>query len=100
LNRARFVAAARDEFLAEVRYYADAESGLGGRFTRAVEEAVALAAAFPNAGFPSPSNTRRVLVQGFPFSIYYRSEDEGIVVFAIAHHARRPGYWTSRTGDR
>jgi toxin ParE1/3/4 len=99
LKRATFVTAAREEFLAEVSYYAGAEPRLGTRFSQAVEEAVALALAFPDAGVPSPSNTRRVLVKGFPFSIYYRSEAEGIVVFATAHHARRPGYWVTRTGD-
>jgi plasmid stabilization system protein ParE len=98
LTRARFVVPARNEFLAEVAYYAAAEPGLGERFARAVEEAVALATDFPNAGFLAPANTRRVVVSGFPFSIYYRVEADGIVIFAIAHHARRPGYWVSRTG--
>lgn len=96
MRRARFVAAARQEFLAEVLYYAEAAPGLGRRFAQAVEETVALATAFPKAGSPSQSNTRRVLVRGFPFSVYYRPESNGIVVFAIAHHARRPDYWVSR----
>jgi len=36
VKRARFVAAARREFLAEVAYYAREEAGLGARFTAAV----------------------------------------------------------------
>ena len=40
MKRARFVAEARLEFLAEVIYYNDAEPGLGERFASAVEEAV------------------------------------------------------------
>ena len=55
MNRARFVAAARREFLAEVIYYNNKEPGLGTRFTAAVEEATARALAFPLAG----SNMRR-----------------------------------------
>ena len=39
MNRARFIAAARLEFLAEVIYYSEAEAGLGARFAAAVEEA-------------------------------------------------------------
>jgi len=39
VNRARFIAAARLEFLAEVIYYSEAQAGLGARFTAAVEEA-------------------------------------------------------------
>ena len=100
MNRARFITAARLEFLAEVIYYSEAEAGLGARFNAAVEEAAARALAFPQSGSPSRSNTRRVLVNGFPFSLVYRLEPDGIVVFAVAHHARRPYYWQSRVRGR
>ena len=39
MKRARFIAAARLEFLAEVIYHNEAQPGLGERFTAAVEEA-------------------------------------------------------------
>lgn len=95
MNRARFIAAARLEFLAEVIHYNEAKPGLGLRFVTAVEEAAARAAAFPRSGSPSRFNTRRVILKGFPFSLVYRPEPEGIVVFAVAHHKRRPYYWQS-----
>lgn len=97
MRRARFVAAARQEFLAEVAYYNEAQPGLGLRFATAVEEAAARAVAFPLAGSPSVSNTRRVILKGFPFSLFYRPEGDGIVIFAVTHHARRPAYWLDRT---
>jgi len=96
VKNARFIAAARVEFLAEVIYYNEAQSGLGERFTAAVEEAAARAVAFPLSGSPSRANTRRIILKGFPFSIFYRPEPDGIVIFALAHHARRPYYWRSR----
>ena len=96
MKRARFIAAARVEFLAEVIYYNELQPGLGERFTTAIEEATSRAVAFPLAGSPIRFNTRRVIVKGFPFSIMYRPEQEGIVVFALAHHARRPYYWRPR----
>lgn len=100
MRQARFIAAARQEFLAEVAYYNEVQPGLGLRYTTAVEETAARALAFPLSGSPSVSNTRRVLIKGFPFLLFYRPEDDGIVIFAISHHARRPGYWISRTGAR
>ena len=100
MKRARFVAEARQEFLAEVAYYNEAQFGLGIRFTKAVEEATARALAFPLSGTPSVSNTRRVFLKGFPFSLFYRPEDKGIVAFATSHHSRKPRYWVSRTRDR
>jgi plasmid stabilization system protein ParE len=100
VRRVRFVAAARREYLAEVVYYNKERAGLGARFTAAVEEATARAVAFPLTGSPASKNTRRVFIQGFPFALVYRSTIDGIVVFAVAHHSRRPGYWQSRVQDR
>lgn len=100
MKRVRFVAEARREFLAEVGFYNDAQAGLGSRFIKAVEATAARAVAFPLAGSPSISNTRRVIVSSFPFSLFYRPEGDGIVIFAVSHHARRPGYWVGRTSGR
>jgi len=36
---------------------------------------------------------RRHLVRKFPFGILYRIEPEKIVIIAVAHLRRRPGYW-------
>lgn len=85
------------EFLAEVAYYNEAQPGLGIRFTRAVETATARAVAFPLSGSPAVAGTRRMIVRGFPFSIFYRLLEDGVLIFAVAHHARRPGYWTNRS---
>lgn len=98
MKRARFVAPAREEFLAEVAYHDQVRPGQGSRFVAAVEQATARALAFPLAGSPSVPDARRVLLKGFPFSIVYRPEADGIVVFAVAPHSRLPGYWRSRVG--
>jgi len=100
VSRARFVAAARLEFLAEVVHYAREGPHLGERFAQAVEAAVARALAFPLAGSPGLAKTRYVLVEKFPFSVFYRPERDGIVVFAVAHQARKPGYWRARVPAR
>ena len=96
MRRARFVAQARAELLEQIAYYSEAQPGLGSRFAEAVGTAVARATQFPGAGSRALMNTRRMLVKDFPFSVYYRPDPDEIVVFAIAHHARRPGYWAGR----
>ena len=95
----RFVAPAQQEFLQQVAHYEQVQKGLGERFITAVERALARAAAFPLAGAPAAAQTRRVIVKGFPFSLFYRPCGDGIIIFALAHHARRPGYWAERTLD-
>lgn len=98
MKHARFIAEARLEFLAEVSYYNQAQEGLGARFTAAIEEATARALVYPLAGtLSAETNTRRVMVKGFPFALHYRPEQEGIVIFAVANHLRQPDYWQERT---
>jgi hypothetical protein len=99
VKSARFVLSARVELLAEIIYYNEARSELGSRFEAAVEDATTRALAFPRSGSPSRGNTRKVKVEDFP-SLVYREEPEGILIFAVAAHARQPDYWLSRMRDR
>ena len=96
MKSVRFIAEAREEFLAEIAYYNKAQPGLGARFLSAVEWATSMALEFPLAGSPAVSNTRRVLLKDFPLSLFYRAEGDDIVIFALSHHVRPPGYWTAR----
>jgi toxin ParE1/3/4 len=100
VKRALFVAEAREELLFEIRYYNSERPGLGARFAQAIEEAVARALSFPMTGSRATKNTKRIFVHDFPFAVVYRTDSEGIVVFAIAHHRRRPDYWRSRVQDK
>jgi plasmid stabilization system protein ParE len=94
---ARFHGEARLEFLDSVAYYETVQIGLGERFRQSVESAVGLAIALPFAGSPHKHGTRRVFPKKFPFSIVYLVADNEIVIFAVAHFKRKPGYWKSRT---
>lgn len=96
MKNIRFLAAARHELLAEVLYYSESEAGSGAKFASAFEQALTIAAQFPLAGPSGPGETRKVMVKDFPVSVFYLMENEGIVVVAVAHHSRRPGYWMDR----
>jgi plasmid stabilization system protein ParE len=70
--------------------------GLGTEFLDAVEAALIVVADKP-AAFPIElGETRKRVVNRFPYSIMYWFDDATVHVSAIAHHKRRPGYW----GDR
>jgi toxin ParE1/3/4 len=92
----RFLPAAEAEFLKEVAYYSSARDGLGIKFELAVENAVKLAIVNPDGGRLSNSGTRRWLVKGFPFSVVYRTTSAELLVVAVVHHRRKPGYWADR----
>ena len=99
MTNARFHGEARLEFLDGVAYYETIQVGLGERFRQSVEAAVELAASLPFAGAPHKHGTRRVFSKKFPFSGVYLVGENEIVVFAVAHFKRRPGYWKSRRHD-
>lgn len=94
--KARFHGDARLEFLDGVSYYEAIQVGLGERFRQAIEAAVVLAASLPFAGSPHLHGTRRVFPKKFPYSIVYLVGESEIVIFAVAHFKRKPGYWKSR----
>jgi len=96
-RRLRNLKAVREEFSAAVRWYEEQRLGLGGEFFDAVVSATSLIQAQPEIGTPSQDGrTRRVLVQRFPYQIVYRPSQDEIVIIAIAHLKRRPGYWRKR----
>lgn len=39
---------------------------------------------------------RRVLMQRFPFSVYYEVANDHIRIMVVAHQHRMPGYWKNR----
>jgi hypothetical protein len=42
------------------------------------------------------SRCRRYVLRQFPFSIVYRILEVEVLVLAVAHAHRRPGYWRKR----
>ena len=75
--------------------YNDEVAGLGGEFLEAIERSLETLLEHPFSGPEHLAGTRRMLVARFPYSVVYRVTGERVVVVAIAHHRRRPGYWQS-----
>jgi plasmid stabilization system protein ParE len=40
--------------------------------------------------------TRRRVLSRFPYSVVFQEKDDIILVIALAHSKRRPGYWKGR----
>lgn len=51
---------------------------------------------FPKASPVVSGTVRRCLLTRFPYRLVYRVEGEKIVIYAVAHQSRRPGYWRTR----
>lgn len=98
----RNVRAAAEEFSAAVRWYEKQHPGLGAEFFDAVVRTTEQIRSHPEVGSPlTPGErTRRVLVPRFPFQIVYHLREDEIVIVAVAHLRRRPGYWKDREQAR
>ena len=100
-----FVAEAADELADAVRWYEEQEEGVGARFDNVVRDTLdALCqgriATGPVPGASARSPIRRVLVPKFPFALIVEETPERVLVLAVAHAKRRPGYWRSRAARR
>lgn len=96
----RFHDEARLELIEQVAYYEAARKGLGEAFNAEVEAAVDVVSRSPDSGLRYNFNTLRAVLKRFPFSVVYVVQPTGIVVLAVAHFRKRPGYWLDRRLDR
>ena len=86
---ARFLAAAYDDVEAAYVWYEHQHAGLGAEFVRAVEAAIAAAFAFPDAHPIVHRDARRILVQRFPYCLFYRLDRDGAILIACVVAAGR-----------
>jgi plasmid stabilization system protein ParE len=89
---------ALEEVEAAARWYADRSASAGDGFSAEIDLAEEAIVEFPDAWPPFDHGTRRYLLRRFPFGVIYRIESRRIVIVAVAHGHRRPGYWKSRHG--
>lgn len=92
--------AAEEELLDAVAWYEDQQGGLGARFLSEVERASKRIAERPRIGplwaySEVPEGVRRLSLRTFPYHVVY-VEDPRLVIVAVAHMKRRPGYWRTR----
>ncbi|MFN0138895.1 MAG: type II toxin-antitoxin system RelE/ParE family toxin [Pyrinomonadaceae bacterium] len=87
---------ARLEFREAFAYYKDCRDGLGLEFSREVYASISRIADAPLLWSRLTENSRRFLTKRFPYSIIYQVLDEGVLIVAVAHQKRKPGYWKDR----
>jgi plasmid stabilization system protein ParE len=88
--------AARDEVIAATRWYAERDVDVALAFVAEVQAVIARASAFPLSYAEHIAGTRRAVLKRFPYAVIYRDEPSRLLVVAVAHQRRKPGYWRSR----
>ncbi|MEP6913329.1 MAG: type II toxin-antitoxin system RelE/ParE family toxin [bacterium] len=93
--RVKFHPAARAELREARRWYYERSPLSATAFAHVVDDAVAGIGKSPTQYPLAEHRTRKLVLQRFPFNIFYLSDSE-VVIVAVAHQKRRPGYWSSR----
>ncbi len=87
---------ALEELVQAAEYYELRAEGLGERFLDEIDAAVADVAESPDRCPYFLLNTKRRLLDRFPYMIVYLVDSERIFILAVMHQRRRPGYWKKR----
>ncbi|MBE7438168.1 MAG: type II toxin-antitoxin system RelE/ParE family toxin [Spirochaetales bacterium] len=97
--RVKFHPAARAEMREAVLFYKKVSESVKGRFIVEMQRVQDRMKEFPLASEAVLGSVRRQLLQRFPYSILYSVEGTQILIVAVAHQSRRPGYWKDRLKD-
>jgi toxin ParE2 len=92
----RLLSEAKEELEAGVSFYDSELPGLGLDFALEVRQLCHRIVDSPAAGFEIRPDVRRRMLRRFPYSILYAVENGEVLVIAVVHQSRRPGYWHHR----
>jgi hypothetical protein len=87
---------AENELKQIVFYYNELKHGLGIEFGKEIYLSIQNILAFPFAWEPLSTNSRRCLVNRFPYGIIYHIETDEVIILAIMNLSRSPDYWLHR----
>ena len=94
--RARFLRPAEAEVDDAVRYFDEQRDGLGHRFEQDLIQTITFVTDHPFTGMALTSNVRKFRLRTFRYNIIYVVDGDELVIVAVAHHRRHPGYWRGR----
>ena len=94
--RYEFHPEALEEYREAAVYYAERDPELALRFVEAIEEAIQRIIEAPSRWRSIDEDVRRCLTRIFPYGVLYTLEPDFVLIVAIMHCSREPGYWKQR----
>jgi toxin ParE1/3/4 len=87
---------ALEEFKDAAQYYAGRQEYLELRFIAAVETVLKRIQQNPEWARIFEDDIRRSLIHVFPYAVLYSIEPDYLLIIAVMHCNREPGYWRHR----
>ena len=97
MKTVEFHPGAQADYDESLDWYASRSRQTATNFAVAVDESLDRIQRNPTTFHALDSHHRECLLRRFPFRIVFRVVDDCVVVVALAHAKRRPGYWRNRT---
>ena len=94
--RYEFHPEALEEYNEAALRYAGQELQLALRFIDAVEDAIRRILEAPTRWRVIEEDVRRCLTRVFPYGVLYTIEPDFVLIVAVMHCSREPGYWKRR----
>lgn len=79
-----------------IDYYNHCQHGLGLDFAKEVYTSIQNILLFPKAWTPLSKNTKRCLLNRFPYGIIFQIAKDQIFIIAVMQLNREPRYWKTR----
>ena len=92
----RLLESAQAELDDAIAWYASHAPGLGDAFLIETLRTLKLIEQYPKAWHPLTQQIRRCRLRRFPYSVVYAQYGSDLLVLAVAHQHRKPGYWRAR----
>jgi len=87
---------ARLEYLDAAAYYESRKPGVGSAFTIEVEATIARILERPDRFRTIHKGVHTCRTRTFPYAILYTIEQGALLIVAVMHLRREPGYWRKR----
>lgn len=90
---------ARLEYREAAAYYESRRAGLGAAFTIEVEATIERILQEPERFRTVEQDVRTCRTRTYPYAILYTIEEGSLLVIAVMHLRRKPGYWHDRLSE-
>ncbi|HBB87518.1 MAG TPA: plasmid stabilization protein [Blastocatellia bacterium] len=97
--RYKFHPEALEDYQEAANWYSQRGPALSFRFVNAIEQAISKAAQTPRRWTIIEEDIHRCLAHVFPYAILYTIESDYVLIVAVMHCSREPGYWRHRLAD-
>lgn len=98
--KAFFLKAAKIEYEEAIAYYDRQRLDLGKEFSEEIEKTIERISTDPTSWEKVTKTIHRCRTRKFPYGLLYEVHEENIIIIAVMHLCRKPGYWKDRLSEK